>query len=283
MFVRKASGEMEEFQPNKIRRTLLRAGASKILADEIVDKLSKKIYDGITTNKIMDMACELLAKSDPCSACRYGLKQAIMRLGPTGYPFETFIGELLKKYDYGVELRQKVKGLCVEHEIDVVAVKASEDKEICSMIECKYRNTGGQYIELKEMLFTYARFLDLVQGWEKGRGRRLDDVWFVSNAKASQAAKNYAKCRGIKLICWNYPNNGNLRDIIERKNLYPITVSRMVNKAMIGHFSDLGIMFLRDLLEQDIEELAQLTGFSSEEIERIFHEAKTILRQRPNH
>ncbi|MFX1486486.1 MAG: ATP cone domain-containing protein [Promethearchaeota archaeon] len=283
MLVRKASGKMEEFQPNKIRRTLLRAGASKRLADEIVDSISKKMYDGITTDKIMDMACKLMAKRDHYSACRYGLKQAIMRLGPTGYPFETFIGELLKKYDYKIELRQNVRGLCVEHEIDVVAVKASEGEEIHSMIECKYRNTKGQHIELKEMLFTYARFLDLMEGWEKGKGRQLDNVWFVSNAKASQAVKKYAKCRGIKLICWNYPNNGSIRDIIERKNLYPVTVLRTIDKAVIRHLSDLGIMFLCDLLEQDTEELAQLTGLSNSKIEKIFHEAEKVLRKSPTH
>ena len=279
MLVRKASGEMEEFQSNKIRGTLLRAGASKKLADEIVETVSKKIYDGMTTDEIMDMACEMLAENDPCSACRYGLKKAIMRLGPTGYPFETFIGELLKKYGYEVKLRQHVRGLCAKHEIDVVATKPSVDKEERSMIECKYRNRRGQYVELKEMLVTYARFLDLVEGWEKGKGGRFDEVWLISNAKASKAAKKYAKCRGMKLICWNYPSNGSLRNLIEQKTLYPITVLSTVNEAAIRRFSDLGIMFLRDLLEQDMEEMKQATELSGNKIERIFREAKMILKK----
>ncbi|MFX0097039.1 MAG: ATP cone domain-containing protein [Candidatus Hodarchaeota archaeon] len=280
MLVRKASGEMEEFQPNKIRRTLLRAGASKRLADEIIETVSKKVYDGMKTDEIMDMACELLAENDPCSACRYGLKTAIMRLGPTGYPFETFIGELLKKHGYKVKLRQYVRGLCVKHEIDVVATKPSADGEKRFMIECKYRNTRGQHIEIKEVLVTYARFLDIVEGWEKGKGKQFDEVWLISNAKASRASKKYAKCRGIALVCWNYPENGSLRDMIEQKNLYPITVLRTVDEVTIGRFSDLGIMFLRDLLEQDKMEMEQATGLSGDNIERIFREAEMILEKK---
>ncbi|MFX0067845.1 MAG: ATP cone domain-containing protein [Promethearchaeota archaeon] len=277
MLVKKASGEMEKFQPNKIRVTLLRAGASRKLADEIVETVSKKIHEGMTTDEIMDIACKLLAENDPCSACRYGLKKAIMRLGPTGYPFETFVGELLKKHGYKVKLRQYARGLCAKHEIDVVATKPSVDREKRSMIECKYRNTGGQYIELKEILITYARFLDLVEGWEKGKGKRFDEAWLISNAKASQAAKKYAKCREMKLICWNYPVNGSLRDIIEQKNLYPITVLRTVDEDAMGRFSDLGIMFLRDLSSKDMGEMKQATGLSDDKIERIFREAKMIL------
>ncbi len=161
----------------------------------------------------------------------------------------------------------------------MVATKSLEDKEERFMIECKYRNRRGQYIELKEMLVTYARFLDLVEGREKGEKGRFDEVWLISNAKASRAAKKYAKCRGMKLVCWNYPTNGSLRDLIEQKTLYPITVLRTVNEAVMGRFSDLGIMFLRDLLDQDAEEIKQATGLSGNKIERIFREAKMILEK----
>jgi len=44
-----------------------------------------------------------------------------MRLGPAGYSFETYIGELLKEQGHQVMLRQMVRGLCVEHEIDVIS------------------------------------------------------------------------------------------------------------------------------------------------------------------
>jgi len=51
------------------------------------------------------------------------LKKAILQLGPTGYPFERFVGELLKYQGYEAKVGQIVQGNCVQHEVDVVAKK----------------------------------------------------------------------------------------------------------------------------------------------------------------
>ena len=47
------------------------------------------------------------------------LKQAIMELGPSGFPFEQFVAELLKCRGYQIKVGVIVEGHCVNHEIDV--------------------------------------------------------------------------------------------------------------------------------------------------------------------
>lgn len=62
-----------------------------------------------------------------------------MELGPSGFPFEKFISEILKFQGFAVQVGVIVEGHCVKHEIDVVAEKGEEH----FMIECKFHNTQG--------------------------------------------------------------------------------------------------------------------------------------------
>jgi len=41
-YVIKSTGEKQKFNPNKIKKSILEAGASKDLAEEVVEKVSKK-------------------------------------------------------------------------------------------------------------------------------------------------------------------------------------------------------------------------------------------------
>ena len=90
MYIIKASGKKEEFKPKKILGTLLRAGASKKLANEVVKEVQRKIRDGATTKEILNLALGLLKNKNPTIGARYDLKRAIMNLGPTGFPFEKY-------------------------------------------------------------------------------------------------------------------------------------------------------------------------------------------------
>ena len=65
-----------------------------------------------------------------------------------------------------------LRGHCVSHEIDIVASK--QEKQY--MIECKYHNMPGIYTCLKEVLYTYARFLDLVEGSQNKTCQKFDQT-----------------------------------------------------------------------------------------------------------
>ena len=112
-----------------------------------------------------------------------------MLMGPSGFNFESYIAQILEGHGYKIEsIRTKLKGRCVEHEIDLIAVSPAEARRI--MVECKYHNFSGAYTGLKDALYTHARFLDL-NGGDK---RQFDNEMLVSNTKISQDALQYAKC-----------------------------------------------------------------------------------------
>ena len=226
MYVVKASGKKEEFNPGKILSTLRRAGATQKLANEIENEVEKKAYDGITTREILDNALELLKSRKPEVADIYDLKRAIMTLGPTGFPFEKFFAEVLRNYGYETQIDQIVSGKFSTHEIDISAVK----KNIRYMVEAKYHNTQGVYTDLKVVLYVYARFLDLK--------RKFDVPWIVTNTRISSNAMNYSKGVGIKITSWKYPGKESLEGLIEGKKLYElarkgIEIERKPNKINI--------------------------------------------------
>ena len=58
MKIQKASGDTENFNPRKIYKTLIEAGANRQLAQEIADQVRKRAKEGITTQKILE--CRLV-------------------------------------------------------------------------------------------------------------------------------------------------------------------------------------------------------------------------------
>ncbi|MHA1238427.1 MAG: ATP cone domain-containing protein [Candidatus Odinarchaeia archaeon] len=273
----KASGEVEPFSVEKIKRTCIKAGADEELAEEIARKVKAKAYDGITTGEILDYVLRLLTKKRRVIASRYDLKGAIMRLGPSGHPFETFVGELLEKYGYQVKIRKILQGFCVQHEVDIVGAKKVGNRWRRFIVECKYKNNRGEYLGLKEVLYTYARFLDLKEGGRKGTCPQIEEVWVSCNTKPSLDAKMYAKCKNMQLLCWSYPPNMNLRDMIENKKLYPITVLIGLKKHELDAFSNARIMFLKDLLAYTPRELTKITHIPVNRLEYILKEAHEII------
>jgi hypothetical protein len=121
--ITKANGKTSLFDPVKLWNSLTKAGARDETAHAIVDAISHELYPGISTRKIYRRAFKLLKERSRHLAARYNLKNAIMQLGPSGYPFEKFIGELLRHQGYTVLVSVTIEGKCVSHEDDVVAEK----------------------------------------------------------------------------------------------------------------------------------------------------------------
>jgi Holliday junction resolvase len=272
MWVVKASGETEKFNPEKIKRTCLRAGASEELADRIVKEVTSKAYDGISTKEILNIALKLLNKEKPQIAARYDLKGAMFRLGPAGFVFEHFIGELLKEYGYQTKVHNILRGHCVSHEIDVIATKDNES----FMIECKYHNVLGIYTGLREVLYTYARFLDLQEGSKQGLCQEFEQPWLICNTKFSDDNIQYANCRGVKLMGWNYPEDNSLESFIEKKRLYPITMIRSLDNDSLDKLASSNFILAIDLLRIPLKELNKITKISLKKLGSFADEAKRI-------
>tara|TARA_Y100000310_G_scaffold344356_1_gene456703 strand:+ start:249 stop:1061 length:813 start_codon:yes stop_codon:yes gene_type:complete len=263
MYVIKASGEKEEFNPKKVLGTLLRAGASRKLAGEIIKKVEAKVHDGIKTRVILDTALDLLKNKKPEVGAIYDLKRAIMELGPTGFPFERFFAEVLKNYGYQTQVGKMVKGKAISQEVDIIAKKDST-----YMIECKYHNSVGIYTNLKVALYTYARFLDLK--------KNFDRPWISTNTKLSRKAIAYAEGVNMKITGWQYPKNENLQKLIEDKKLYPITILKSVNKSVKHKLSNSGIVLVKNLLDYNLKELKTKVKIQEDILKKAVEEAQKI-------
>lgn len=272
----KADGSVEEFQPRKIMRTLRKAGASKAVAKRALKEIEGAAYDGITTREILKRVKALLQKEELHTGMRYDLKGAIMRMGPAGFAFETFISEILSNYGYKTKLRSILQGRCVQHEVDVVAERTSGAARRC-LIECKYHNMSGLSVELKDVLYTYARFLDLNEGSDLGKGERFDEVWLVSNTHPSPDAAKYASCRGMKLLCWGCPKGRGLEEMIAEKKLYPVTILRSVDKMTLNNLFLADLMLAKDLVTHDMNYLKEKTKLSEDKLKKLVFEAKQLM------
>jgi hypothetical protein len=270
----KRDGRKEEFNRWKILRTCKRAGAPQKVAEKIAEEVEKRVYDGITTGEVLKMVIELLEKHAYSQAARYDLKMALLRLGPAGYEFEKFIARLLEEYDYDTTTNVYVKGKCVTHEVDVIAEKDGRKY----MVECKFHNIPGIYTGLKEVMYTYARFLDILDGFRDGKNDTgFVSSWIFTNTKFSGDAKRFAECRGVMLTGWRYPEGRGIESLLEAKNLYPITVLR-ISRELKESLINAGYVFCRDLLRTGVKDLSRVTGVKLEKIKMIVEEARRVVR-----
>lgn len=244
ILVIKASGEQELFDPDKLKGSLQRAGAREQVIKEILADILDWAYDGVTTQKIYQRAFSLLKNKRERSAVRYKLKKAILEFGPSGYPFEHFIGILFKRMGYSVEVGQVLQGNCVTHEMDVIAT--GHGKQI--LVECKYSQDQGKHQGVQVPLYVRSRVDDIIRKrmtMSEYEGLQFEG-WVVTNTRFSPDATQFGKCSGLKLLGWDYPAGHGLKDLIEREDIHPITLLHLTQKEK------------KLLLEQDIVTCAGL-------------------------
>ena len=264
MEIIKASGKKQKFNKRKLYQSIRRAGARPSSAEKISKEIAKSVRPGINTGKILDQTFRCLQRKNPILAARYNLKRAIMELGPTGFPFERYVAEILKEYGYSTKVGRIISGHCVNHEIDVVARK--EKKHF--MIECKYHNSRGVRSDIKAALYTYARFLDVKKFFHQ--------AWLVTNTRCTSEAVRYSRCVGLKIISWRYPKNESLEYLIEKKGLYPITILPSLTRYTKERLAEKRIILAKDLLRYSVGNLARPTGLQSKVVKKLQKEAKEL-------
>lgn len=271
ILITKANGEQEPFDPVKLQFSLRKAKASDELVKKIVDHILTEIENGMTTSHIYKHAFDLLHKLEKPIALRYSLRRAIMELGPSGFPFEKLVGELLKTQGYEVLTDQMVKGACAEHEIDIVAYN---DKKLI-MAEAKYHNSQGLQSDLKVALYVKARVDDLKEAsFEYGHKRKLNEGWLITNTKFTTTAIKYAECQDIKMVGWNYPINGSLQDMIEDAGVHPITCLTSLNQAGKSFLLSRGVVLCKAVPHH--EELLKEAGLSESAIREVLDEIELL-------
>ena len=245
--ITKASGEKVAFDGQKLRHSLKRARANEDIIEEVIREVEKLLYTGISTNEIYRLAFSMLRKKSKHSAARYKLKRAIMELGPSGFPFERFVGEILKHQGYSVQVGTIVKGNCVNHEIDVIAEKENHHY----MIECKFHNASGYTCDVKIPLYIQARFKDVEHEWKNipGHGIKFHQGWVVTNTKFTADAIQYGQCSGLYLLGWNYPAAKSLRELIDETGLHPLTCLTTLTRIEKQLLLDKKIVLCKELCD----------------------------------
>lgn len=274
IYVVKASGVTEPFSEKKVLRSIRRAGISKPMRTMVLAHVKKRIYDRISTREIYRHILEFLNSSPQTySSSRYRLRQAIMELGPTGFPFEKYIGELLKHYGYSVEIGVIVSGSCVDHEVDVVAEK--DDQHF--MIECKFHNQSGIRSDLKVALYIKARFDDVASAWQKkpGHEKKFHQAWLVTNTKLTSEAIKYGECVGMNLVGWSYPKKGCLQDLIEDTGLHPITCLTTLNTKQKQMLLKQGVVLCKQLVDSN-KSFLRLSQISNSQMQNVLAEIHVV-------
>lgn len=276
IYVVKASGASEPFSEKKVLGSIRRAGISKPMQMMVLAHVKKRAYDHISTKEIYQHILEFLRSSPQTySAGRFRLRQAIMELGPTGFPFEKYIGAILKHYGYSVETGVIVSGKCVDHEVDVVAEK--DDQHF--MIECKYHNQPGVRSDVKVALYIKARFDDVASTWQKKTGyeKKFHQAWLVTNTKLTSEAIKYGECAGMKLIGWSYPRKGCLQDLIEDTGLHPLTCLTTLTHQQKKMLLKQDVVLCKQLMTD--QSAMKTAGVSQRQMQEILKEIDVICQK----
>lgn len=244
----KSNGSKEVFKKNKLIRSLKKSGASEEEVLKTVEFVLKNLKSEMTTNEIYALAFKNLnsQKERNPNAIRYSLKNSLMELGPTGFPFEKFVARVFNELGYKTSTGVMVEGHCIEHEVDVLAYNDTE--VIC--IEAKFHNKSHLRSDAKVALYVKSRFDDLIGEKIKMRDeyKHITRGILVTNTNFTDTAHNYVTCVGTyELMSWNKPEEKNLLSYIEKFKLYPIGVVPELSQKEIDVLVEKHILTCSDL------------------------------------
>lgn len=272
LYIINSNGEREPFSAEKVYRSAKRVGASKELAKKITKTIEKEVYPGITTLEIFKRVKKLLQRETPKAALKFNLKKGIKKLGPTGFPFEKYVGAIFSRNDFEVKLNQHISGFCCKYEIDFVAKKDN----LLYIGECKYHNLPGGRVHSNTALTNYARFLDIKKGKFNRKNLKIKSL-LVTNTKFTTRSISYSNCVGVELLGWNYPRNEGLEYLIDSQKLYPITILPSLSQYLAEIFASKKIMLVQDILRIDVTKFAKETKISEQHLKRLVKETEILL------
>ena len=198
-----------------------------------------------------------------------------MELGPSGFPFEQFVGELLKHKGYKTQVGIIVKGHCVNHEIDVIA----EKDEHHFMIECKFHNRQDYVCDVKIPLYIQSRFLDVERQWKQlaGHAEKFHQGWVVTNTRFSEDAAQYGRCMNMNLVGWDYPKNNGLKDWIDGSGLHPVTCLTTLTQKEKQQLLDRKIVLCKTMHHN--QSVLQNIGIHSPRLEKVMEECSALCEE----
>jgi len=274
VLIKKYSGEYEAFDVNKLINSLRRSRADEGIIQDIARKVQEQIEEGMTTNKIYQLAFKMLKGKSRVSASKYKLKKALMELGPSGFPFEKLVGKIMEQEGFKTNVGVIVQGNCVQHEVDVIAQKDNNHY----MIECKYHSNQGRFCNVKIPLYIQSRFIDVEMQWKKqpGHNTKFHKGWVYTNTRFTTDAIQYGTCVGLGLASWDYPKGNGLKERIDKSGFHPLTALTTLTKAEKTKLLDTGIVLCKEL--HDNPALLEKIGISKERHIKILKDSEELCR-----
>lgn len=274
ILITKADGSQEPFKVHKLENSLRRAGAAHSEIEDIVATILRELENGMSTQVIYRRAFELLRESSPPVRARYTLRRALFGLGPTGFPFETFLARLFTAAGYTTRTGIELRGKCATHELDLAAYK----KDHSFVAEAKFHARPGIKSDLQVAMYSYARLLDLKE--QKICNEDIcgvQDFWLITNTKFTSSATEYAECSGLTILSWDYPKNDNLHDKIQRYAVYPITVLQSLSNAQAATLIARDCILCKDIVERP--QILRHLHISDRKTEAILNEASDLCKK----
>lgn len=272
--VLKSNGERVPYDREKIITAFTSVGIDTEQSTQIILQIEPKLYDGIPTIKIYQLVYSILKRKKSFRAAgRYRLKKAIFDLGPSGYPFEIFVGRLFESFGFSVQVGQFIQGKCVQHEVDVVASRPGEKV----IIETKFRVDFKGKTTVQVPLYINSRFNDIRARWNEDDKYKDLNIrgYVVTNARFTADAIKYAECVGLGLISWDYPEGGSLKHFIDQSGLHPLTSLHKLRKTDQKFLLQEGLVLCRELINN--QDILRKHGIAEARISQILEEAEMLI------
>ncbi len=265
--ITKSNGEQEPFNESKLERSLNRVGATEDVIAKIIEYTVSKLHDGITTQEIYERAFKMLRDEEKQPvAARYSVKRAVLGLGPSGFPFERFVAQILKELGYeDVQTGVAAQGKCAPHEVDIMA--KHDGKKMAA--EVKFHNSLGIKTDLKVALYVKARFDDL-----SNTGEKIVEGWLITNTRFTRNAARFGDCSKMNLLGWDYPRGRGLEVLIDEAGVHPLTALTSLTHGEKRALMDDGLVLCRQIQTSD-EELRRY-GIQSDRAESVRNEIKEL-------
>jgi Holliday junction resolvase-like predicted endonuclease len=274
MKIIKHSGAIVDFNPEKLKSSLLKSGASELVVRDILRQLEQEIFEGMSTKQIYKLAFGLLKKASNSHAARYNLRQSLELLGPAGFFFEKYVARLFQAEQYDVQINLTLQGKCVSHEIDVVI----EKNNVVSMVECKFHARREAVSDVKIPMYILSRFNDLKEKKFQlfAKKQPLSNCWIVTNNRFSADAIQFGHCSGLNMLSWDFPLNQNLRTKIDSHHLYPITCLTTLSLTEKDKLLILDVILVKEIINNS--ECLEKIGLSPNRIKNVLKEAAALCR-----
>ena len=273
MLVKKNSGELIPYNPNALKRSLTKSGAKKEEVEDVFEKISKDLYEGITTRELYRIAFQYLKDYRSSYAARYSLKRALRDLGPEGYYFEMWFARVMQAAGYETIHSETVQGNAVTHEIDVVAAKENQ----LIFCECKFRNDEEAKISVTTPMYFLSRMKDVEQHTYHffGRDMKPSKGYLVTNAYLTTDSIEFANYYGIGLISWDYPENKSIKYLVDNAGLYPVTCLTTLTDEQEKILLSKDCILVKDLVQN--QKILDSLNLSKEVMDAVLEEANDLL------